>query len=291
MRKRTVYEAEKKNATKIKSPFIKYAVTTIAVILLLSVTFCLMMFKTNILFDVDMTSTSKSSVVFQRTSMDTIIAEVEKEENSVAGVNTGGNNGTGTGAGGVSQTPNLPGLNPNFTDKMDVPDPGTPIQLKDGSSVERASTDSWTMEMTVLKYRSKSSIITGRINDLQAKATSTNIGAENSLLTFDIDGATYYAVAMIDGFTKPYGAYQVVLDDGTVFNVVAIDVKSQNDSTSTAYGHGYVKNGKVNLSCVEFSDASTSQMSIAHNSAKDYSNAPPLAGHYTKSIHYLGQLI
>lgn len=284
---------------KIKSPFIKYCTTATACLQIVSVGMCFMLFKTNAVINVDENYNNKATT-YNATSVETVINKLEQEVAAEPSINNT-----------ISSDANIPGvtnpsLNPNYTDTLDIPDPGSPIagtiiNSQAQVTANRSSKDSWTMEGTVKFYQNRSSIITGRINSLQAISESTTIGQEDALLSFTIGGEVYYAVALVEGFMKACGAYQVILDDGTVFNCVAIDAKSLNDAPGSGaanqidstYGHGYYlpSANSIQLSIVEFSDAKTSSTSISHSSAKDYPNAPNLTNRYVKSVHYIKQLV
>ena len=259
--------------------------------------------RTNTFYYADSEKIESGQGNFLRVSVETIVSEIESENSSTDTNTTNtepqipGVSNTNTAEPNTAQVPEVsnPVGEDTYTDRLDIPEPGSSIDCGSKGTRVRTSIDSWTMEMTVKSYRNGNhTTIASRLDTLKAKSSATSEGAENALLTYTIDNKTYYAVAMIDGFTKPLGAYQVMLDDGSSFYAVAIDVKSRNDNCaagySTPYGHGYSVNDKVQMSVVEFSDASTSQTSVYHNSAKQYSNTPNLEGRYVKSVHYLGQL-
>ena len=282
-----------KQSNKSKSPFINYCITTVSCLIIACAACCFMFFKTDIIVNLD-NSNYTSSTYYNSISVETIINNLEQESNQPSINNES------------PQDENVPGVTEMVaTDTLILPNPGELISGKLVNaqreiSVPRNSKDAWTMECTVKKYNSISTIISTRIENLKSISSATSIGQEDSLLTFTIDGQLYYAVALVDGFMKEYGAYQVYLNDGSIFNCVAIDAKSLNDRPgsgadnvlNSAYGHGYyIQNSNVvQMSVVEFSDASLSKTSVAHNSAAQYPNNPGLANKYVTKINYIKQL-
>lgn len=170
------------------------------------------------------------------------------------------------------------------------------INTQNRMNLERADTDSYSMEFTLSKA-SDYNIIMNRILNMNAQADSTNAGAANQLYTVQKNGESYYVGALVDGFASPGGAYRVTLNNGTSFNMVAVDVKSRSDKqgtggngqVDTSFGHGYITSGgKVQMNICEFIDANTSSNSISHSSALNYDNAPMTKGTYVTSVVSLG---
>ena len=164
-------------------------------------------------------------------------------------------------------------------------------------NLTRSSTDSYSMEFTLSKAAEFQKIM-NRISALDSASDISNAGASDQLYTVQKNGQSYYVGALIDGFAKPNHAYQVTLNTGQTFNMVAVDVKSLNDAAGsggrgqvdTSYGHGYItSNGQVQMNICEFIDANTSSKSVSHSSALNYSNAPMAPGTYVTSVVALGE--
>ena len=293
---RNVHDKHDNSIDRAQSPLVKFCVTATSCIMIACVSICILLFKTDTIMDIDTSLDNVKSGSYNRTSVETVMNQLNKEEPESAGES----------ALTPPENPNIPGVvNPNVVDTLTPPAPGeaisgTVINSQETVNAKRSSKDSWTMECTVKKFGNISSIITSRINKLSSISQSSTVDSENSLLTFTIDGQVYYAVALVEGFFRPLGAYQVLLDDGSTFYCVAIDAKSLNDPPGSGalnqidsnYGHGYYypSSNTIQLSIVEFSDGSTTKTAVYHNSAKDYPNNPNLTDRYVKSVNYIKQL-
>ncbi len=172
-----------------------------------------------------------------------------------------------------------------------------------GYNAIRSNTDSYSMEFTLgylQSHSGKYKTLNGRLNTLLAGSESSNAGSDGQLFTVNVDGQTYYVGALVDGFSTPGGAYEVTLNTGQTFNMIAMDVKSLADAPGTGgnlqvdtnYGHGYLSADKthVQMNICEFLDASTSHSSISNGSAINYSNAPMANGTYVTTVKHIGNV-
>ncbi len=197
-----------------------------------------------------------------------------------------GGSGAGSIAGITGGTMVMPAIGEQMT--------GLEINTQKRYTLPRYKRDTFAMESTVKKMASLSSKVTNRIETLRSMCSSTTYGVKGTLLTYNIGGKELYAAAIQDGFGVPMGVYDVYLDNGTVFSIVIVDVKSSADAPgkgaskqcNTAYGHAYLVSGykEIQLSAVEFMDANTASNSLFSDSAASYSNGSMLSGRYVTKI-------
>lgn len=309
MRRNTIKEAENQNVKKVKLPFIRYCIVTTSVILSFSIIITFLLYRTDALINIDISTINNSAIQTSRTTVSTVIAQVEKEEATTPGVNTDPGVGTGTVGGGTipgttspSAPINIPGLG-DITDVMKLPPPGTIInarKLIDGSgySGPRKENDSWTIENTYQFFKRKSPTkITPRIEALKSISTYHTADTPGELMYFDINGNRYYAAAIIEGFFEPCCAYEVLLSDGSKFNIVTVDCKAKEDPVGSGaknqvnmtWGHGYYYEDGLQFSIVEFLAGGDDKLTIY--SAADYPNPPVHRGLHVTEIRKRGKLV
>lgn len=193
-------------------------------------------------------------------------------------------------------------IDPRTGEILDVPMPGDLVDCLEintglGYQAVRAGTDSYSMEFTLGKAADYN-IIYSRILNAMSNGSGSNAGNSNEILSISKGGEQYYVGALVDGFAQPGCAYKVNLNNGTSFNMIAVDVKSLHDrqgsggtrQVDTSYGHGYLSPDKktVQMNICEFISANTSQKSIEHSSAINYNNTPVTSGTYVTSVESLG---
>lgn len=88
-RAETAKSAEKANKQKLNSPFVRYCVTAVACLLLTSVALCFLIFKTDTVINVSMEQTA-SATKLNRTTVKTVLAQVDENENKEADINIPG---------------------------------------------------------------------------------------------------------------------------------------------------------------------------------------------------------
>lgn len=208
-----------------------------------------------------------------------------------------------------------PGYKPNYSQNfvkknvtptgntVHIPAPGESITGRDINqntthTVTRMAKDSYTIEMTASYTRSHYPTLASRMDIVESHSESNNEGNYGELLTVTAGGENYYVCAIIDNMYSTGQTYQVNLNDGSSFKIVAIDAKSSNDpvgsgatnQADTEYGHGYFNSShsSVQMNIVEFFDAGGSRMD---DDATKYSNQPNIAGGtYVTSVTPLGNI-
>ena len=190
---------------------------------------------------------------------------------------------------------------------MTLPKPGEIIEVslgtdKKSQKAKVSKTNAWSVEYSIAGCRKAypGKKCTERLNYALSNY-KYNEGKEE-LLQFTINNMKCFAGAMIDSFGKIGDVAEITLDNGTKFNFLILDVKSNNHDSKqlqdnsnsknpqcqNKYGHGYLENGgkTVQLSVCEF----IVSKSNGKGSAKDYTNGKFLASRYVKKAKIIGHI-
>lgn len=232
-----------------KSHVVRFCVVAVAIILILSTAFIFLAFRTDYIFNIEAESTIHSDY-FDRTSVSTVIEEIDRIEG-----------GDGVAIPEISVTP----VNDDW---WYPPSSGDTIEVSFGTDVPTeqrvvTDTDTWTIEYSIQGCASAfgGSLCHKRLITA-CDLFGVNANEEGDLLKLSVNGTPCFAGAMIAGTFNVGDVVLVELTDGTQFNFMLLDTKSNQHTyeelgygaqVQNAWGHGYPKDSdKVQMSICEF---------------------------------------
>lgn len=237
------------NDNKDSPKIVKACVITLGTVLILATAFTFLSFKTDYIFNFK-TDSRVTSEAFDRTSVTTVIEEINDLENAPGGEL-------------------VPEIEEIKDDWWYTPKAGETVPVSFGVDVDEEQRsinplDSWSIEYSIqgcIAAYGNNALCTKRLLTA-ASLYGVNDEESNDLLRLNVDGTECFAGAMI---SPPFNIGDVVLvelENGTQFNFMLLDVKSKSHTYAELgsgsqiqceWGHGYpASDGSIQLSVCEF---------------------------------------